>query len=78
MNGDDAAREARVVSHDERPRTHAIDDEVDLVSKVPGIIDRCSREHRSRRRRRRHLRSNESRDEIGLESELLGIGDVLP
>ena len=77
-NAHDVTRETRVMTSENLAGTAAFDDEVNLVSKVPGSVDRCGREHRPGSRYGGDVLTNQSSDEVGLEPQLFWVSDVLP
>ena len=77
-NAHDVTRGTRVMARENLAGTAAFDNEVNLVSKVPGSVERCGREHRPGSRCGGDALTNQLSDEVGLEPELFWISDVLP
>jgi len=79
-DGDDPPRPACVVTHGEVLLTtvNRSEDEMDLVTVLPRIVERSGDEHRPRCGCVGHSRTYEPCEQIGLQPQLLGVCDVLP
>ena len=56
----------------------ALDDEMDFVAILPGLVVRCRGQRRQCGRRCSNVLPNQTGDQIAFEHELRAVGDVLP
>ena len=77
-DGNQAARSAGVMPHEQLAGAAGLQHEMDFVAVMPGCFLGSSRQRGARGRSRGHLFAHQSSEQGALESQLFGVGDVLP